>query len=139
MACLHFSNASSLSEISSPEETNWSRALAIACSPTHHYHELCTHCCCNSQMDEEITFRRPMCRNQVIFVWGLRNLSWTSKMRELENLFSRFGLLYSLYVPQNAHHAFVKYYSRKAASMAVRRTDGKAVIGRAVLKVEWCS
>lgn len=60
-------------------------------------------------------------------------------MHELEKVFSRFGLLYSLYVPAHeVGYAFIKYYSKEAASRAVRSTDGKAVIGQTVLKVS-CS
>lgn len=62
-------------------------------------------------------------------------------MRELDDIFSKFGLLFSIYVPADDKistpigYAFIKYYSRKSALTAVQSTDRKAVIGQTLLKV----
>lgn len=87
--------------------------------------------------EETIAFKSPQSRSQVLYVWGLRDLSWDCRMCELNETFSRFGLLYSIYVPpaDELSYAFVKYYSKQAALKALRSTHGKAVIGQTVLKV----
>lgn len=87
--------------------------------------------------EEIVAFKRPLCRSQVLFVWGLKGLSWDCKMCKLDEIFSRFGLLYSIYVPpaDELGYAFIKYYSKKAALRALLSTHGKAVIGQTALKV----
>lgn len=74
----------------------------------------------------------------MLVVWGLPEfLPWDYKWGELENVFSRFGLLYSVCVPTgHVGYAFIKYYSHQAAVKAIQDTDGKIVMGQSILKVK---
>ncbi len=70
-------------------------------------------------------------------MWGIPDsLPWEHKWRELEKIFSTFGLLYSIYVPAGrSSYAIIKYYSHHAAMNAVRCTDKKVTIDHSLIKV----
>lgn len=85
---------------------------------------------------EIILFRSPS-KDQILYVWGLsETLPWDHKWRELEQAFSKFGILHSVHVPERpVAYAFVQYYSPRAALRALNETDGKLIIGSSLLKV----
>ena len=73
----------------------------------------------------------------MLLVWGLPDtLPWEHKWCELEKIFSRFGLVHSIYVPiGSSKYAIVKYYSHRAAMDALQGTDRKVTIGYSLIKV----
>lgn len=89
-------------------------------------------------MEEIVTFRRPLLREQVLFVRGLPvALTWESKWSQLVKAFSLYGLLYSVHVPSgsNVGYAIIQYYSIKSAFAALHSTNNKLTIGQARIKV----
>lgn len=90
---------------------------------------------------EIVYFKPPQHKSQVLFVWGLPELlSWEYKWCELGNTFSKYGLLYSIYVPtEQVGYAFINYYSQTDALKALRNTDRKVTIGQNLLKVTFSS
>ena len=86
---------------------------------------------------EIVYFRPPQHKKQVLFVWGLSELlSWEYKWCELGKTFSKYGLLYSIYVPtEQVGYAFINYYSQTDAFQALQNTDRKVTLGKKLLKV----
>lgn len=89
---------------------------------------------------EEIRFLRPLSKENVLFLSGIPSLlSWETVWCKLKEIYSVYGLLYSVYVPKDcrAGYALIQYYSGRSALAAMHSTKNDLVIGQAKIKVPY--
>ncbi|KAK1159026.1 RAD52 motif-containing protein 1 [Acipenser oxyrinchus oxyrinchus] len=93
-----------------------------------------------------IEFKVPVENNKTLFVWNiLPKFSEAEIYNSVEEVFSKYGALYSVRVCQNAavaepgYYAIVKFYSAAQASKAQVTTNGKGIFQESPLKVRLCT
>ncbi|MGH0150371.1 UNVERIFIED_CONTAM: hypothetical protein FKN15_020493 [Acipenser sinensis] len=93
-----------------------------------------------------IEFKVPVENNKTLFVWNiLPKFSEAEIYNSVDEVFSKYGALYSVRVCRNAavaepgYYAIVKFYSAVQASKAQVTTNGKGIFQESPLKVRLCT